>query len=367
MFNVSKIQEKFAGLVGVRLPIDPVYNLLSAGFYESKSGLFVDDVEMFDFKLFVDNLPHPNPESSDVTEAWGNMQNSVIANVVNQVFSRPDYIDRQVMFKNAYESQKFEQILDNTYNYGYEIEVSSLKNVSFVVSRVIIEAVGSGEFTLGLFASGVSTPLFTKVVEFPAHSQPFVVELGWNVNGATVSQFSQYEDVIPYKGKYFIGILKSETNDFTPRSRNYEFGERMSFISELDIDAVKTQGIPSEWENNESTSTHNGLNFDITVLYDYTDLAIQNKQLFAKAIQINWAINVLNMALKSMRSNRNQRVSAELHSQILLAINGNKQPNSQRVYGLRETLLGEIARIQQEVFKIDEGYFGGEIMMDTVC
>ena len=367
MFNVIKIQEKLKNLIGVRRPLDVDYTLLSNDFYDSFSGLYVDDVELFDFKLFVDNLPIEGKDPTTVNRAWSELISSSIANVVNQVFLKPDYIDRQVLFTKAFESNRFGDILNpNTY-YGYEIEVSSKKDVAFNVSRVIVEAVGTGDFTIGLYASGVNVPLMTKVVTFPSHNLPFEVELNWMVDNSIVSTFPLLYDVTSYKGKYFLGIIASDTNVITPLSRDYENGNIMSNVSELNISSVTNKSVPTIFSDSESNSDHNGLNFDITVLYDYTDLVLNNKQLFAKSIQINTAISVLTMALKSIRSNRNQRVSAELYAQILLILNGNKQWNQQRVYGLKEQLVGEIAKIQQEVFKVETGYFGGDIMMDTVC
>jgi hypothetical protein len=286
------------------------------------------------------------------------------------VFNKPDYIDRQVMFKNAYEAEKFELPLFVNHYYGYEIEVSSKKNVSFTVTRVFIEALleDGEEFELQLYASGHNVPIKTKTFEAPENnSLPFYVQLDWVIDNAIDLDVNDFPFTSPYKGKYWIGLKVGTGQVFTPQSRNYEFGERLSFISELDVKSVYGSNIPSVWSENESNSSHNGLNFDITVNYDYTDLVLNNKPMFAKAIQLQWGMSILQSGLKSIRSNRIQRVSADLYGQILLILNGNKSPNTQRVYGIKESFMGEISRLQKEIEKLEEGYFGGEIYMTTQC
>lgn len=365
MFDVLKIQNEFRGMVGIRPSLDERYQFISQA---STSGLYLNDVELFDIKFFVDNLSTDQSDPNVFFSGLAQLEDSANINTVNSVFTKPSYIDRQVMFKNAYESNNFLPNLEEQHSYGYEIEVSSKKNVAFTLNRVIIEARGVGEFFIVLYASGSEIALKRKSVTFPTdHNLPFSVDLNWVVNNAMETTSPLLSDVLPYKGKYFVGVQLTEGCVFTPRSRDYERGEIQSFISELCVDTVVSEGFPSEWSKSESYDTHNGLNFDVTVNYDYTDLAVNNKFMFAKAVQLNWAMSILRMAMNTTRSNRNQRISTELYSQILLVLNGNRNQNTQRVVGLNEMYLGEIARLQSELFKIEEGYFGNNIVMDTVC
>lgn len=361
MLNIEKIQESLAGLVGVRPSLDDNYGFIVSG---SSSGLYLNDVELFDIKFFVDNLSTLDKDPSLISSAWVDSEKSAIANTVNSIFNKPDFIDRQVMFRHAFDSSSVSDVLSERF-YGYEIEVSERKNVSFTISRVLVEAFGNGTIRIGLYASGHSLALYSKEIEFPSHAMPFYVDLNWTINNAVDLIQSQFDDVSPYKGKYWIGITNIDATDMRVFTRDYERGLLMSQISDLSIKRVISDTNPTEWEKNETTDLHNGLNFDITVNYDYTDLVLNNKNLFAKAIQLNWAMSVLRMALNSTRSNRNQRVSSELYAQILLVINGNRNFNSQRVYGLHEMLLGEIARVQSEIDKMINGYELGGIVLDT--
>ena len=108
-----------------------------------------------------------------------------------------------------------------------------------------------------------------------------------------------------------------------------------------------------------------GLNFDMTVQDDYTDLIINNERLFADAIEMSRAIEIINTYRFSLRSNRNQRKSEEHLIRVIQEIEGQDEVGSVKIVGLRNRLSGKLTKLKKEIDKLRKGYFGGVIMVDT--
>jgi len=137
----------------------------------------------------------------------------------------------------------------------------------------------------------------------------------------------------------------------------------MSHITHLDIDKVivpehNTQTL-FDLSLAEYLNESNGINLDITVYDDYTDLVIQNRFLFGRAVHLSAIISCLQIYMASLRSNRNERQADELYNKILIELEGaSSKDNSISVKGLRTQLLTEITGIKKEITSIKEGYLG---------
>ena len=106
-----------------------------------------------------------------------------------------------------------------------------------------------------------------------------------------------------------------------------------------------------------------GLNPDITVFDDYTDLIVQNKALFAKAIQIQGQIEVISSYLASINSSAVQRISEAHASKLVVELEG--IDSDVKVVGLRKKLFGEIGRIRKEIKRLKEGYLSYGFQVNT--
>lgn len=356
MFDASKITEKLVGIVGLRQPYNPTFAILDAENTQSRSGLFVTDNTYAKIELLKDTQDYKGINDTQFNDLLKRMQKASIINVCSQVFNNESaYIDRNLLFKNA--SNKIEtQTLPDGF-VGYRIRIDSDKNLAFKITRALLDFEGTGEIKLLLFNTAKKDPLFEQEITITTDHQE--VALNWTINNTDTT----------YKGDWYIGYL-SEGITVRPYKRDYNDGNVMSNISFLCIDGGYVSGYNLETLFDVSSfgfdTLSNGLNFDITVYDDFTDLIIQNENLFARAIYLDFVINFLHSYATSIRSNANERLSDVIVSRALMEIEGTKGVDSPvQVQGLRPQFLREISQIKSEIEKIKRCYFGEEIQVIT--
>jgi len=362
MFNISKIQDAFVDLVGLRVPPNPEYNQVNA-FTSSDSGLFVDDVEHFKVEFFVKSQDYAGATSGDLNAKMLQIYNSAISSVLHQAFTKPSFIDRNRLFSHTYDTnESVTQNGDEQTFYGYEIKVSDKKNIAFKITKAIIEMTRTADagLTLQVYHSSLIVPLYSEVISIVNATDDLIkiVDLNWVIDAVD----------LPYKGSFFVGYFRP-ANTLKPIKREFNRANEMNTFSELSIERMQIQNNFRNLENIESADDHNGVNLDITVYDDYTDLIIQNKFLFARAIQLQWAMTVMLGYVNSMRSNREQRIAVDFVNMTLLAVEGQRGLGMQRVLGLREQFNGQVKDLKEEMKKIREGYFGLDdaLMVQTLC
>jgi hypothetical protein len=306
----------------------------------------------------MDTQSFASATNSDYQTKWNNLQTATISNVMSQVFNKPAYIDRNLIYSNTFDRNESVTLsTDITRFYGYKIEVSDKKNIAFALKNLRFEGVGSGDIVIELFHSSQLNAIKTKTVTLVNDGTIQMVDVDWYIDMSL-----NY-----YKGSFMVGYYIANVDTFVPYKRNFNNAININDISELCISRIENVGDFSAMENIIFSNDHNGLNFDITVYTDYTDLIIQNKFIFSKAIQLHWALSVLLSAISSNRSNRNERFTKDMLNMVLLTIEGQRGFGMQKVVGIREQANGEIGRLQQEIKSIIDGYFTQEIVNVTVC
>ena len=368
MFDKTQIASKLYGIVGLRQPYNADYSILDADNVTSRSGYFSNDNPFCKVEFLIDCMDYPDASQAAINEVIKNMQISAITDVCNIVFDEPDWIDRQYIFNNTINKAD----LENTYNgfCGFEMLMDIEKNVSFEIARVVLNFHGVGDITLALFNSAVTEPLYTKVVTISSDFQ--IEELNWYINGATKE----------YKGRYYFGYIRESTTVPVPYQRNYYNAVILSSIKFEQIRPVRFVGYDSN--NNEVPVTNanmklgdlrrvqyvferHGINPDINVFYDFTDLIIRNERLFAKAIDLAFQIKVINSYLLSTRSNRNERIGSELMTKAMAEIEGiTPAPSTIKKDGLRTGLTNEVIQLKSQLKKLRENYFGSDSALQVV-
>ena len=348
-FDLSKIQAAFVGLVGIRQPFDPAYQKLDVSFESSSSGLFLDDISNYKTEFWIDTQDYKNISDTDLSTRMGQIRDGAVSSVISQVFTDPSYIDRNKLFSQTFDRQNIiNQQGDAQTFYGYEVIAGQEKNLAFKVTKCTLEMVGAGDITIQLYNSSKLEPLFSQVVTIGGGTSLEEVELNWIVDST----------MIPYKGSYFIGYYKN--SNVQPIDRNYEGGDLMNAIKGIEVDRVMIQDDFTNLASLSYESDHNGLNFDITTYYDYTDLVLQNKFLFSKSLQMTWAMTIMLYYSSSFRVNRKEREGKELVASIIRAIEGQKGKDVLRIVGVRELLAGELVRLREEIDKVKHGYFNDD-------
>ena len=360
MFNKSIVTTGLLGLVGYRQPFDPAFPVLDGANTTSTSGLIVNDNAFAKLEYLLDAQDYADIDTAQFNTLLQNQQKQSIINVCNSVFNnRSSYIDKQVLYKNAFNKVDTETLPDGFV--GFKIQVSDEKNVAFKITRMILDFEGSGDIELLLFNTSQKDPIQTKIISI---TTDHVVEvLNWIVDNSGDT----------YKGDYYLGYLTNYVNIGTlkPYDKDHNRGNLMSVITHLGIARGKFPGMNAnvlpDLDNWDGLSETTGLNPDITVYEDFTELIINNADLFANAINYDMQINVLSVIASSIRSNRNTRIGKDMLPRLQLEIEG--QPTTDKsikVTGLRPLLSGSMGILRKEIKSLTDGYFGKRAWIETM-
>jgi len=366
MFEVTKIQDSLEKLVGIRQPANPDLTVnVDSDNQLSESGLFLDDIPPFNLEAIYNSQDYVGinslDQSLDFNTYLRNIKRSSIANVVTQVFDKPSYIDRGLLFVNESPRLNLETFPIDIRYYGYEIEVSNTKNIGFKITRANFQFDfdNSTQFVnVYLFNSNVNTPIAVKPVNLTSNNH-------WDNLNFTVDSTTN-----DYKGKYYLLVQIPTPERLQPYKRDFEEGNFMNNVKELEIERVVFKDTLDISNFNSyydiDTSQNVGINLDITVFNDYTDLIIQNKFLFSKVVQLQTVVTLMMKVATSMRSNRDERQSKELTAMIMTYVNGINANGDFNMKGLNKSIPFEIESLRKEIASIRDGYFGDGVMVDTL-
>lgn len=351
MINRNKIAS-IVGLVGWQQPTNPSYAIIDEVNTVSLSGYFVNDNAFAKVEYLKDNYDYSDVSDEDFNTFLSNLQINAINSIANQVFNDVDFIDRNVLYK--YASNKVNTEVMPVGFVGYRINVTPEKNVAFEISRLFCEFQRTGSLKILLFNSQVSTPIKTKTVEITSNMQ--TVELGWIIDNT-----DNY-----YKGDFYIGYIA--INDLTPYARDYDMSNIRSRFDSLLIESCyfpdhTTETLP-DLTLRQSNSNCFGLNPDITIYNDYTDLFIQNKRMFAYAVYLECVVKTIETYIGSTRSNMMDRLSKGLASQAMVYLNG--QDGDVRIVGIKSLLGKELLRLRDEVKKLQDNYNNTGITVSSI-
>jgi hypothetical protein len=356
MININKIHTALSGLVGFNQPYNPAYAIVDVDNQLSESGYFATDNPYAKIEFIKDNQDYTAISDENFNDLLRNIKKSSLSNVVNQVFSEYDFLDRAVMFANA--SNKTEaEVLPNGF-VGYKIEVSKQSNVAFKINRVLLDFQGTGIVKLLLWNTASKVPLQTKEVTITNGHQ--VEQLNWTVDNSDAT----------YKGDYYIGY-NTQGVTVQPYKRQFNNASIMSKIKCLYFDKVLVIGHNTEdlfdLQSIDGMSEDCGLNFDISVFEDFTDFAINNKILFARAFQLATIISCIQIYMASLRSNANQQHANEVYEKIMIELEGTRAESVINIKGLKNQLLSEISSVKAEIAKLKMGFSKkGQIMVSTL-
>lgn len=362
MIDKNQVVTRLTGLVGWDQPFDPSYSILEPDLLISRSGYKVDENPYCQVRTLKETQNYVDISDADFNSKIRGYMGSSISDIANAVFNFSDYIDRQVLYKEPINKV-------NTVNLpvgfvGHKIEVTDEKNYAFNITRVLLDfnkGASTDVITLVLWSSEKKAPIYTE--DILIDSDRVEVALDWVINNTGGI----------YKGEYYIGYLSTDLVTAKPYKRDYEASNIESCVTGLYIEPIYVQDHADisnifDLTKTDGLSEANGVNFDITVYEDYTDLIINNEFLFARAIQLAAQIKVLSVYAASLRSNRDQRTSEEMHIKLMAMIEGTEGDDVVKITGLKSMLYGEIKRVKKEIEKIRNGYFSDDmITMTTLC
>ena len=354
MFDVATIKSNLYGAVGVRQPINPDYAIIDASNQASASGMFVNDNALAKVELFIDNTDYTEASDLQINAVLKSLQEASIVRVLNAVFNEVDYIDNQILFKNPL-NYKNTETLESGF-VGYRIRKGSEKNVSYRINSVDLTFSNTGTFTLLLFNARTGQVEQSKEITVASRHQ--TETLNWSCSGQN--------------SEYYIGYISTATT-LIPYKRDYRNSNLKSCYTNIYVNNVYVTGHTSDtviFDLDDVNSSDNcfGLNLDIAEYYDYTDFITRNAHLFHYAIYLQYAINMIETYLTSIRSNKNERISKDIMMQAMAEIDGVDGDDSViKKTGLKSMLFGEIKGLQKKINMLKKGLFGSKIKVITLC
>lgn len=344
MFSRSKISG-ISGIVGWLQPANPDYAILDATNLASTSGRYVNESKFVKIEYLKDTQDYADISDADFNAELVQLQKTAILSVMDQVFNKPDYIDRQVLYRHPNNKTETDDL--PTGFVGYRIDQDMTKNLAFEIKRDLLEFEGTGDVTLVLFSSQKKESIFTKEVTISSTLQE--VELNWRIDNSSPL----------YKGEFYYGYFTDGVT-VKPYKRDYQNASVQSVITDLDVENIKVPTATGtdifDLDDIEGAEEVWGLNPDITVFYDYTDLILQNQFLFARAIQLQCQIQSMTYYLASLRTNKSERKADNLMDRLVVELDGRTSETGSFKPGLAATLIAEIARIQKEFERLKDGY-----------
>lgn len=345
-----------SGLVGFNQPYNPAYAIVDVDNLASESGYFATDNPYAKIEFIKDNQDYTNISNTDFNLLLKSIKRASIANVVNQVFSEYDFIDRAVMYANASNKTEIETLPIGFV--GYKIEVGKEKNIAFKINRVLLDFQGTGTLTILLWNTAKKDPIQTIAVSITSDHQ--VVELNWTVDNSDTT----------YKGDYYIGY-NTQGITVSPYKRQFNNANIMSRFRGLCVDkvAVKNHSTNQLFDLHAIVGMTEdcGLNFDISLFEDFTDFAINNKILFSRAMQLSIIISCIQIYMASLRSNANQQHANQVYEKIMIELEGTRAESVINIKGLKNQLLSEISSVKMEIAKLKMGFSKkGQIMVSTL-
>lgn len=346
MVNINKIQTAMLGLVGFNQPYNPDYAIVDIDNQASESGYFATDNPYAKIEFIKDNQDYFEISNDDFNALLVNIKKSAISNIVNQVFSSYDFLERDVLFKNASNKVGVEQLPIGFV--GYKIRVSNAKNIAFKINRVLLDFDGTGDIELLLWNTASKVPIYTKTVTITTDHQ--IEVLNWTLDNS--------DDT--YKGEYYIGY---NTTGLTvqPFKREYNNASVMTSLKNIAVEKVLVSNHNSttlfDVSKTEGMSQDCGLNLDLSVYDDFTDFVINNKMLFARALQLQMTISCIQIYMASLRSNSNQSHANQIYEKIMIELEGTRADNVIYIKGIKNQLLSEISSIRNEIKKLQVGLF----------
>lgn len=346
MINATKVKQAWSGMVGFLPSQDPAKSSWIDGTNQASSvGMYVNSNEYCKLEYIRQTMDYPNANDTQFNDYIRRVIGDACVSVCNSVFSENDFICRSVLFPNT--SNK-----TSTTTFGAGIllyKIESKEKKSFIISRVLLEFAGTGSIKLMLFHSSQQAPILNKVINITSPQQEDVLD--WVVDNTGVN----------YGGEYYLGYIVNPS--LSPYKRNYSEASIQSYINGLNIGVVQKLGHATETlpdlNSFQGVSEYIGVNPDITVVEDWTDLAVNNKRLFAKALLIQSQINFIHSYKANYRINSMERnIDSRLLANMVQEVEGQYGDGLVRIVGLRSKLSAEISLIKSELKKLNNNYFG---------
>lgn len=337
MLDVARILTGFSQQIGWRQPIDQEYAVVSAANNVSNSGKYFQD---YSKSIRVENLKNNFPQGlsdDDFNARLTEKANEGLVRACYDVIS--DELDL-LESKPLYHFQNdFSKKITNVSNrfVGYEVTLAKQEGIAITLNKLMTHFDGVDTFNIYIYHSSQKSPIETISVTTQTDS----------VKSETTSKILYYQNDIYTGGTFYIGYYQDDLG-VQAYDRQYELADIQNcfefvYVKPIMVDATSGTDI-FDVNKVENASESWGLNFDLSVYNDWTQLLLDNKSVMLDAI----GYKVAAMLVDDMYySNRNNSISKEVKQRLLIELKG---VSGAKEFGLEAKMDKEIKRVKQVFF-----------------
>ena len=347
MFQIDEIKSNAVGLVGWRQSVDSDLPTIDADNLATRSGLIYQEGSgLVTIGNIFSTLETPNLSDAAFNTRLEEIVGNAYVQVLNKLFTEDDFIENDLLFRYPNSWDKVSTL--PTAFVGYEIDITNCRNLSMIINKIVLEFNSTEAINVYLFNDQQSDPYVTTAIT--TATRKAVAE---DVN-IVLSNYKSNSNI------WYIGYLSSEVSG-SPYFKNYELANYQTGFMGAYIRPVRVDGATTAVMFNPKdvvyTSETWGINLDISSYYDYTSIANSNERRFAEALQLQVAVNVVNIMANTTRSNRNERLSK---ASAMFELNGNRINREFPIH------LGLIDRLAVELKRLKGTYFGHGLIKGTL-
>lgn len=342
-FNYAYLVNKLFGRIGWKQPTIAGSPVLNTANTTSTSGRYFNGAAGFHAMLTVENIisamEDPLAGTVAINDYLTDLQTGAIFTLLNGVLSTPQLIDSTMLFERSIRNdiplQNFGKFC------GYRIRVApgeftvQLSKVSFIFS-------GNANFNFYVFHDMRKAPIFTQAVSVVGNDQ-VPIELHDCV--------LKYADNDVQGGIYYAGYFQNDIGGVQAFDEFVSKWNDSLAFGYTGFEAVQSATADFNRINVPYAFKTYGMNLEIQSYRDFTNKVVRNPGLFDEALGLMVAILALEVMAYSTRSNKNQRMTKELASQIYIDIN-----NSESAGHFNPYVAGLVVRLEREMNRIRDTF-----------
>jgi hypothetical protein len=338
MFNVVDIKQSLFGLIGWGDFNSP--KTLTPENKESRSQRYFQD---FHNSCTLSNIYYlmekENATEAEFNEYLKRLQETAILSSLNGIFNEDILIEQTLLFNRR--SDVVQSVNVSGKKVGYRI--TAVKNFSYcaVIKNISLLFTQDGDVNIKLWHSYAGL-LWEDTYNVTANIEKII-----NINKTL------YYSCKEYKGGFFFLCYDY---DLTPVEYDCDFNKTYAFLAEPFEGAVLDDTVSL------GTGKTYGLNAEICVYRDFTEIIKLNEGTFTTLIGLQMAANCIEMVLNSKRSNQTERITKEQQNRLYNDLNvAFSSPEFPYTTGIKNQIAREIKRIKQNYLPKQQ------INTQTVC
>lgn len=351
MYNIEEIKSAFLGLIGWRNNPDD-----SSGSWQlnemttSSSGLFYNDVHPI---LTFDNLQSISTRFGDIESSSAEI-NAAFTDWLKQkteagiVEAISTWFNEKSGLGTATNLLEQTDLFKTTNNFtdltvsegkivGHRFTPYTSKNLSLKIEKIHVQFDTNQVVQIHLFQSGKKAPIQSVNVNYTGSGSVQSETVNWILKGGSSYFLAYNQDLV--LGSAINGVYDYKFSGSQVAFPSGRFFEVCAFNADVD-------SILELWDlkkNNYTIATNYGLNASLSVLCDYTDFIISQKDLFKMLIYYHVAAKLMREIAFNPNSRLNRNAENVNRNEVIYEIDGDSQGrNRHTVFGRYERALNSI-------------------------